>query len=473
MIAINRQTMLGIAAMVFTFALSLKSQESDSLPEFRADLPECIRLALKNSRAMRAQEHSVRAAETRLKQARSGRYPSLDLTAAYTVLDEDVNTILPVSTVRTSPIELGFLSLPSLDVGIPQQNVKMYDRQNTLVEFNLAWPLYTGGKVTALVEQAKAGIALARSESRANEDQIVYDTKKLYYSVILASNLEKITQTARDRLLATLKVSETLYQEGSGKITKADYLKNKVFVETVQGLLDRISGEKENAATALAEAVGLDWPAKVAVADKEIPFQAKAEPVDSLLLQLNQKNPQIARVGYALDLYRAKIADAKSARFPTLALIGGYRRILSLYDYGMTTRENKNMWTVGIGMKMNLFDGFKTGGMIEENESILDQLMQQREMLKRGLELKMRVLCQRMQAATQREESMRSAEETAVENSRLVERAYFSEIMELKDLLQAQITEAAIKAQHQMVLFEHADLRAQLELLMANPHQAF
>jgi hypothetical protein len=43
---------------------------------------------------------------------------------------------------------------------------------------------------------------------------------------------------------------------------------------------------------------------------------------------------------------------------------------------------------------------------------------------------------------------MQEAVNAGVENSELVERAYFSEIMELKDLLQVQITEAVIKAQY-------------------------
>jgi outer membrane protein len=465
---IHRPVMLGIMAMASSFSLFLHSQESNSQTELRVNLSQCIQLALKSSRAMRAQGHSIRAAETRLKQARSGRYPSLGFAAAYLVSDEDVNSILPASTIQTSGIDLGFLILPPLSVDIPQQVIKMADRQTGLVELDLAWPLYTGGKISALIEQAEAGIALARSESRTEEAQVVYNTKKIYYSVILASNLEKTARTACDRLLATLKVSETLYQEGSGKITKSDYLKIKIFHDSFRSLLYKISGGRENASTALAEMMGLDWPAKAAPADEEIPFQPKEESMDSLLLRLTRKNPQIEMVGHALELYRARMADAKSERYPALALIGGYRRMITPYDYGMTTRENKNTWTVGIGMKVSLFDGFRTGGMVEESRALLDRLAQQREMLERGLSLKSRVLCQKIKASTQQVESMRASQEAAIENSRLVERAYFSEIMELKDLMQVQITEAVIKAQYQMARFEYADLRAQLDMLLAN-----
>jgi hypothetical protein len=39
--------------------------------------------------------------------------------------------------------------------------------------------------------------------------------------------------------------------------------------------------------------------------------------------------------------------------------------------------------------------------------------------------------------------------------------------MELEDLLQAQLTEAFLKAQYHMTLFEHADFTAQLENLIS------
>ncbi|HEX9933662.1 MAG TPA: TolC family protein, partial [bacterium] len=309
MISLKSVVTACVIAVVLSCVQPVRSQELDSRPELRANLSECIRLALKNSHARKAHEYSIRAAEARLKQAQSGRYPALDFAAAYMVTDEDVNFIFPASTVQTSPIDLGMLSLPSLNVGIPQQDIKMADKRNALAELNLVWPLFTGGKVTALVKQARAGMALATCESRADDNRIVYETKKLYYSAVLASNLSKITRETRDRLLATLKVTERLYQEGSGKVTKSDYLKNKVYVEVAQSLLDQISGEGENASAALAEAMGLDWGMKIAVADEEIPFIVTEEPMDSLVNRLFRWNPQITRVEHALDLYRAKIAD--------------------------------------------------------------------------------------------------------------------------------------------------------------------
>jgi hypothetical protein len=47
---------------------------------------------------------------------------------------------------------------------------------------------------------------------------------------------------------------------------------------------------------------------------------------------------------------------------------------------------------MGTGMKMNLFDGFRTDGTVEENKAVLDRIAEQREMLKRGLALSLQCL---------------------------------------------------------------------------------
>ena len=448
--------------------LSVRSRESQTQPQQRMPLSECIRLALETSHLKLADEHSIRAAEARLTQAISGRYPSLDLTAAGMVSDEDVNYIFPAFGVQTPPFNLGVIPVPPLNIGIPQQETKMADRRRALTEFSLIWPLYTGGKISAFVDQAKSGIAVAQCESRINNDRIVYETKKLYYSVILASNLQNIAGETHDILSSTLKLTETLYQKGSGKIMKTDYLKNKVYVEMARGLLDQISAERENAVTALAVIMGFEHHSKITLADEEIPFQITEQPLDSLIYRMNEKNPQIARVGFALNFYRAKIQEVKSSRFPSVALIGGYNHLFSPYDYGLTTPQNKDSWTMGLGMRINLFDGFRRRGLLQENREIVERIADQRQLLRTGLELNLRCLYRKIQAAALREKSVQEALAAAVDNSHLVERAYVSEIMELKDLLQARITEAVIKAQVQMVRFELADLQAQLDMLLGD-----
>ena len=52
-----------------------------------------------------------------------------------------------------------------------------------------------------------------------------------------------------------------------------------------------------------------------------------------------------------------------------------------------------------------------------------------------------------MEAAKEKEASSKEAMMSSLEDRDLVEKAYFSDIMELKNLMQVQITESMMKAQ--------------------------
>ncbi len=430
-------------------------------------LEQCIDLTLKNNLSRNTFEYSEKIASTKLKQAQSGYYPSVDLTAAYNRIDQDPNFVMPESKIQIPVINLGNFSIPSLTMPIPQQDVKLADKQNIYADLSIVLPLFTGGKITSYVEQAEAGIAIAKNDSRINEDQIIYDTKKLYYSVLLATSLEVIARETYERLSTTLSVTESLYQNGSGRVTKTDYLKNKIMVDAVKTMLEQITGEKKSAVIALINAMGLDWQTNFEPADSTIPFSMNNTELVNYMDYMYNNNPLFAKINNAMNVYNSKIDEAKSDYYPSVALIGGYHKFFSGYDYGVVTPQNQNVWMVGLGMKLNIFNGWRTSAFVEENKLEHDKLSNQKEYLKKGLTTKLQYIYEKIKTAELKQASSLEALNSAVENRELIEKAYFNDIMELEDLLQAQLTEAFLKAQYHMTLFEHADFTAQLENLIS------
>ncbi len=54
----------------------------------------------------------------------------------------------------------------------------------------------------------------------------------------------------------------------------------------------------------------------------------------------------------------------------------------------------------------------------------------------------------------------------ATENRELNERAYRDELVEIKDVLEAQVMESTLEAQYQKVLYDHIEALAQLNLII-------
>ena len=449
------------------FICNISAQTAGQEKLLKVNLEKCIELTLQNNNSYNYYNYAEKTAEAQLRQAQSGKYPSLDFSASYTRIDEDPYYVVPEFKMEIPAISLGSLSTPALTMPVPQQNVKLADKQNFQTSFDLTWAIYTGGKISSYVEQAETGIAIAKSDSRINKDQIIYETKKLYYSILLASKLEEIANDTRDKLETTLSVTESLYKNGSGRVTKTDYLKNKMMVEVVKTLCEQISGEKKSAVAALINTMGLEWQTQIELLDSEIPFVVNNEPLEGLINKLYDSNPMFSKMDNALNIYQLKIDEAKSDYYPSVGLIGGFYKSFNKYGYGIVCPQNRNIWMIGLGMKLSIFNGFLTSAKVEENKSEFDKLSQQKETLKKGLTLKLQYVYQKMSTAAAKEISSKEAMNSAIENRELIEKAYFNDIMELEDLLQAQLTEAFLEAQYQTVLFEHADYSAQLENLLS------
>lgn len=226
---------------------NISAQQQNENRILSVTLEQCIDLTIKNNNSRASFGYAEKIAEAKVKQAHSGYYPSLDVNAIFTHSDEDPNYIVPAFKIQIPSMNLGNLSTPAMTFPVPEQNIKLADKQNLLTDVNLVYPIYTGGKITSYVEQAEAGLEIAKQDLRENDQQIIYQTKKLFYASLLATKLEEIAQEAYDRFATTLKFTENAYQNG-GRVTKTDYLKNKTITEAVKSILSQISGEKKKRA---------------------------------------------------------------------------------------------------------------------------------------------------------------------------------------------------------------------------------
>jgi outer membrane protein len=456
-----------VLMMLSLYPLSLLSQTERESKPIKLNLEKCIELTLSNNKSRGVAVQSIKAAEAKVKQAQSGHYPSLDLNAAYSYLDEDPNFVMPGFQMQIPPISLGSLSIPSLIFPVPDQNVKLANKQNFLTGLDLVLPLFTGGKISSYIDQAKAGLAIAQQDSRSNDEEIIYETKKMFFAVVLARNLDSIATDTYERMKATLSLTETLYQNGSGRITKSDYLKNKMMVEALKTMCEQAGGELQIAKAALINTMGLEWNTTIDLEEASLPQIVNNRSLEEMMNLLYSSNPMFAKMENALTAYSAKVDEIKSDYFPSFALFGSYKKIFNSYDYGMVTPENKNLWIVGIGMKLNIFNGWRTESAIEEKEAELNKLEGQKHLLHSGLTLKLQYLYYKFQAALKKESASQNAMESAAENRIIVEKGYFNDILEFDELMQAQLMESFMKAQYQLIRFECSDFEAQLNMLLA------
>ena len=444
----------------------------ESAPQFTTlTLQNCIDLALQNNHARAASRYSIEIAEAQHRQALSAYWPQVGVKATYSILDEDPNFIFPGRNISlpqgmTIPVNTpnGPYELSSLPV--PEQNVKLMDRQNFIASLNATLPLYTGGKVSSIVRQAEQGVRAAREESRRTDLQVIYDTTRFYYGAVLGKELLKIGRDTLARMEVTLELTENLYTKGSGRVKKTDYLRSKTVVEWLRSAVSSLEANEKLAKAALTNSMAIPWDTPIEIAAEDLPFTPVRSDLHDLVSETYRFNPDWSRMEAGLTAAEAKISEARSGHLPKVGLFGSLTRIENSYDKGIVTPENRNSWAVGIGLEIPLFDGLRTTNEVREAKARLAKLQEQQVLLREGLALQVKHLFIQLMRSQEQKNSTEAAAIAAEENRSLNERAYQEELVETKDVIEAQLMESLMKAQHLKTLYDHLDARASLDFVV-------
>lgn len=459
-------------------------------------LDQCIAASLETSRR-KAADHQVEVAEARHGQARSSRYPSVTGRLMARRLDEDPNFIFPASTIAVPasaitlptmaitlpanafgpnfppadvplPIPGGTLPIAAQTFQVPEQNIRLMDRTIYTGTLSAMYALYTGGLASARIEQAKAGIDAARHERRQTAAEIVFDVTRAYYGVVLAQKLHAVSADTLERMRATLDLTESLYKNGSGQVKKTDYLRHSAMVDTLAAMVAEFDAQQRIARASLATLIGRDDAGEVAVADTELPPGTGAGDVTGLLRQALESNPLLGRVQSGLLASKAGVIAARAGHLPKVGLFADLNAIGNSYNAGAVTPQNRRAWAVGFGVEVPLFQGFRVAREVEEARAAQRALEQQHDALRDGVALDVKRTAIAIDKARTQRTSTGNAYQSATENRELHVRAYQDELVETKDMIEAQLVEAVLAGQFFKVQYDLVEAEARMDLILGS-----
>ena len=462
-------------------------------------LDRCIEIALQQSHAAPAAAYGVEAAEAQHRQARAGYWPLLDLEAGYQRLDEAPNFIFPSSTFSLPAMDMtipggsaavtipagafgpGFppqevqlpvsfpdqsLAIPGMSFEVPEQDVKLMDEDSFHASLQAQWLLVDGGMRRGLEEQAGAGLDVAREALRRAKLTIVYEVTKLYWSAVMTRQLLDVGEDTLARMEATLDLTETMYTGGVGRVKKTDYLSNQVMVESIRSVVANLRANRETAEAALAFTMGMSYRDSVVPVDEQFPVVAAEIDVEDAVSQALQVSPEWRELQAGIRAASGALREARSGFFPKIALVGEIHGWWNSYDAGIATDVNQEGWSAGVGVSLPVFDGNLTRNRVIEAKARLNELREREAMLREGLGLQIRQIGLGLSAAGQRLAATSAAKTAAVENRELNIRAYQDDLVDTKEVITAQLTEAMMWAQYYKACFDETELRSRLKLVI-------
>ncbi len=444
---------------------------------------EAIKIALLNNQRKNISVQDQAIAEAKYKQALSANYPTLDVTLVANRKDQSfidktdynfdasaLGSILgsafgsalgpAVGAALGSALNSGSLAIPIKYT----HTVMGRDTQTAKIEAQYA--LYTGGKITALQKQAKAGIEYAKEASKLTDDKIAYNVKKYYAATILSQKIQKLMQDTVDRMQATYELTETFYKGKSMKVKKTDYLRAKMMLLSMKSILISLKNATKLAKSALSFEMGLGDSSKVDIKANSY----KAYKLEGSLKDYYQKlytyNHMIKQTNIGLEAMDAKIDEAKSGYFPMVALYANAQSLHNNKDGGIINSQNNDSWNIGVAITYNIFSGGLTTAQEQTARAEKLRLKSQQAFLKSGLKLKAKKAFLNAKTAQNQMKIMQEATKTAKENSDLNFRAYQEEMVETKDVLESQFMSSLTEASFYKTQYASLINEAELEYLV-------
>jgi len=453
-------------------------------------LNEAIDLALQNNAKLKISQTDIQIADAMYEQAMSANYPTLDLDISAMRMDEaptfEMRGVTTVDNTLTKQVYTNSAGIAALggdlatagaiNAAVAQMpdttelpidmEVEIMGRDSIVSQLSLKYPLYTGGKISAIVKQASLAKKIAQEGKRRTNNEVIHDVKRYYYGAMLTKKLKKLSEDTLERMSFVRDLTSRLYQGGSMNAKKTDYLRSKLSVNLLESLNEEIAQKDLMANSALIFAMGMPWSDTVEVSQADFVEPQMDDTLSALVENAYKFNPDYASLKIAIDIHEAKIDEAQSGYLPNVGLMASAQNIYSDYEYGVVNDTTKNSWTIGVGVQWSLFSGMRTVNQVEQSRLEKLKLQQQELLLQDGLALQVKQAFLEMKSSHKQHTILSEASQTAQENRDLNTRAYQEDMVETKDVIESQLFESYTFAGYYRSLHDHAIARSNLDFII-------
>lgn len=384
-------------------------------------LKDAVRLALDKHPSIEAVAAEVRAAQTRIREARSGFLPKLNYTESWQRSD---NPVFVFSSLLTQHQ----FSEQNFAIGPLNRPAAMNNFQSQVALDQTVWD---AGMTKGRVRSAELGEQAAGEDQRRTRLELIAGVVRFYNGVVLSQESLKVAREAVRSAAADLKRAETV--RGAGMATDADVLAIRVHLAGMREQEIRRAYDEEIARAALNDALGLPLETRHEVTTPLTPLAAMETPIARQEESARESRPEARQVRLSASLAQTQSQTARSALLPQVSF-----RVAFEADRQRFVNRGGANWFAGAFVRWNLFNGFADKARIAEaNEAIIRAKAQERQVAS-AVSLQVRRAYLDLKAAEERIQVAEAAVAEAEENLRIVKNRYENGLNNVTELLRSE-----------------------------------
>lgn len=375
-------------------------------------LGEAWERALDADQGLAAVRAEAEAASLDAEAAHGQRWPTLGLSAGYTMLDD------------APAFDFGF-------AGLPVRPPELFGGDDYAIgNASLSLPLYTGGRIRSSIAAAEARSRGAALQTGGAEQDLKLAVAESYVAVLRARRALAVADSSVASLEGYARDLDVMYEREA--IPRNDWLLGQVALADARQNRLRAANALEVARAGYNRRLGEPLDRVVELEDALPDTVGLPSTLEALIAEARLRRPELAALGEQAEAY-AQMARAERARtWPQLAATGGYQYLENEF------LDDDSFAYAGIGVQWSPFDGGqarKRGAALERSSRAAAARRKDVESL---VELQVRDAWLSVAAADRRIEVTREAAEQAEEALRIARERHGAGLGTNTEVLEAE-----------------------------------
>ncbi|MFZ2324430.1 MAG: TolC family protein [Ignavibacteriaceae bacterium] len=364
-------------------------------------LNQAVNLALEKNADLKIASMEVTKSEEKLREARSGLFPNLDLSGQYQRYIDKPVIFLPAGSPLGSTLTIGsdnsYTAAVSLSVPL------------------FAWSLYKS------IGLASDALEITKQNYISVKNNIVVDVKKAFLSAILTRETKIVMQQSLTNAEENFENIKKL--NSGGTLSDYDVLRAEVQVENLKPVVLQMENNYTLSLEALKVAIGLNANEDIEITDGidfQEPYQipTEQEVIDELLIN----NPLLSILDSQVKLNDRAISVEQSAYLPTLSGFGNYQYQSQANDFNFSEYNWVKTFVLGLQIQLPIFNGFKTQARVSQAKIGLNQAIEQKRNYTEVLKTQALSVLYRIEQAVKRIEGQNKTVSQATEGFEIAKR---------------------------------------------------
>ena len=392
------------------------------------DVDSAVAQALKNNPGLNAAQHQVGAFSARTQASKAGHLPTLTLSHTARLSDNPLDAFadkLNTRQVTTPDFDPALLNDPG--------SSDLY-----FTQLALRWPLYSGGRLSALEDDAGHSETNARLQYQREREQIAYATISAYLYVLATQQALSIAEEAV--AAASQHVSTTARLAREGRIVESDRLAAEVNLAAIRAQREQAATRYRSALDEFKLVAGLPLDSEVELAAALLPAAEADVAVADYEKRALDNRKDLAAARAMVQAAQARVEAARAVQRPSLDLV-----LSSNWYDDQPGFDSQSSSIMGV-LSFDLYNG-KSSGEIDVTLAQQREMQWQLQALEQSVRKQVREAYNSLLESRQRLAIAEDNVSTAQQTVKLVQQRYGQGRTILLDLLQSErlYTEARIE----------------------------